>query len=236
MLNRQISVVELVKLFLFHWWRIVIVAIVGTMLAYGITFWFITPTYTSRGSLYVNNNTFQDNSNVNLADLATSQQLAFTCIELLTSDTFVEQIAEELKLPYSSAQMRGMISMEPKNETEIIEIKVRSHNPKLSQHIVDAILRNSSEEIVRVVGGGNVKIVDNATFSQNPSSPSIVRNAFLGFVVGALLSMFFIFLVDTFDTRIKIETDLMDVKEFPLLGIIPDIDYVRAEVKKNAHK
>ncbi|MBR5236450.1 MAG: hypothetical protein IKW06_03665 [Clostridia bacterium] len=235
-MNGQISVVELVKLFLFHWWRIVIVAVVGAMLAFGVTAWFVTPTYTSRGSLYVNNNTFQSNPNVNLADLATSQQLAFTCIELLKSDTFIEQIAEDLELPYSTTEIRGMISMEPKNETEIIEIKVRSHNPKLSQNMVDSILEDASDEIIRIVGGGNVKIVDYATFSQNPSSPNVLRYTFLGFVAGIFLSMFFIFLIDTFDTRIKIETDLMDIKELPLLGVIPDIEYIHAEVKKNAHK
>ena len=235
-MNGQISVVELFKLFLFHWWRIAIVAVVGAMLAFGVTTCFITPTYTSRGSLYVNNNTFQSNPNVNLADLATSQQLAFTCIELLTSDTFIDQIAEDVGLPYAITEVRGMISMEPKNETEIIEIKVRSHNPNLSQDMVDSILTNASKEIVRVVGGGNVKIVDKATFSLNPSSPNVVRNTLLGFIAGAFLSMFLIFLIDTFDTRIKIETDLMDVKELPLLGIIPDIEYVRTEVKKNAHK
>ena len=162
--------------------------------------------------------------------------LACTGIELLTADTFVDAIADELNLPYTTTEIRGMISMNPKNETEIIEIKVRSQNPNLSQDMVDCILNNASKEIVRVVGGGNVKIVDNATFSPNPSSPSLYRNLFLGFFVGALLSMFVIFLIDAFDTRIKIETDLMDIKELPLLGVIPDIEYVRAEVKKHAHK
>ena len=66
MLNGQISVVELVKLFLFHWWRIVIVAVVGTLVALGVTVYFIAPTYTSRGSLYVNNNTIQNNPNVSV--------------------------------------------------------------------------------------------------------------------------------------------------------------------------
>ena len=47
--------------------------------------------------------------------------------------------------------------------------------------------------------------------------------------------MVLIFLIDVFDRRIKIESDLMDVKDLPLIGVIPDMNYLRTEVKKNGH-
>lgn len=235
-MSERISVVEICKLFLFHWWRIAIAAVVGALIAYGISSYYIIPTYTSRGSLYVNNNTIQRTQNVNITDIATSQQLALTCIELLTSDTFMESVQEDSKLPYTPSQIKAMISLTPMNETEIIEIRVNSHDPKHSQILVNAVLRGAQEEIIRIIQAGNVKIVDEATLAQHPSSPNVVKNVAIGFLVGVALSMLLVFLIDVFDSRIKIEGDLMEVRELPLLGIIPDIDYTRLEEKKNEKK
>ena len=235
-MNEHISVVEICKLFIFHWWRIALAAVVGAVLAYGISSYYIMPTYVSRGSLYINNNTLQRNPNVNLTDIATSQQLALTCIELLTSDTFLENIKEASELEYSPNQIKGMLSLQPKNETEIIEIKVESHDAKHSQILVDAVLKGAQEEIIRIVQAGNVTVVDEATLPTRPSSPNIAKSVVIGFLLGAVLSMFLVFLIDVFDSRIKIEGDLMEVRELPLLGVIPDIDYTRLEEKKHGKK
>ncbi|MGN1059247.1 MAG: YveK family protein [Clostridia bacterium] len=235
-MNEQISIIEIFKLFLFYWWRIALTAIAGAVIAYCISSYYIMPTYTSRGSLYINNNSIKNSQNVNLSDLATSQQLAFTCIELLTSDTYLSQIQEYTGLPYTAQQIKSMVVLNSLNETEIIEIKASTYYPEHSQIIVDAILNNASDEIIRVVGGGNIKVVDAATFPLHPSSPNIPRNVIIGFAIGGLFSMVLIFLLDVFDGRIKIEADLMEVKELPLLGVIPDIEYIRAEEKKNGRK
>lgn len=236
-MNEQISIVEVFKLFLFYLWRIVLAAIAGAVIAYCISSYYIMPTYTSRGSLYINNNSIKNSQNVNLTDLATSQQLAFTCIELLTSDTYLSKIQESTGLPYTVQQINSMVVLESLNETEIIEIKAKTYYPEHSQIIVNAILNNASDEIIRVVGGGHIKVVDGATFPLRPSSPNIPRNVILGFIFGGLLSMVLIFLMDSLDGRIKIEADLMVVKELPLLGVIPDIEYIRAEEeKKNGRK
>lgn len=236
-MNEQINLMEVFRLFLFHWWKIVLAAVLTAFIAFGLTEYCIMPTYTARGSLYVNNNTKTTQMQaVQLADIATAQQLAYTCIELLTSDTFLATVQEYSGLPYSVRELKGMLSLSPLNETEIIEIVANTENPEHSQKLVNAILDNAHYEIDRVVGGGNVKVVDSAALPKAPSSPSMVRNVILGFMLGAFVCMVLIFLLDTVDNRVKIEADLMDVKELPLLGVIPDINYMRAEVKKNGRK
>lgn len=233
-MNERINLVEVFRLFLFHWWKIALSAILAALLAYGLTTYYIMPIYTSRGSLYVNNNNSKTPT-VNLADIASSQQLAYTCIELLTSDTFLSKVQEYSSLPYTTREIKRMLNLSPLNETEIIEITANTGNPEHSQMLVNAVLDNAYDEIIRVVGGGNVKIIDSANLPKAPSSPNVYRNVVLGFLLGAFFCMVLIFLIDVFDSRIKIESDLMDVKDLPLIGVIPDINYLRTEVKKNAH-
>ncbi len=233
-MNERINLIEVFRLFLFHWWKIALSAILAALLAYGLTTYYIMPIYTSRGSLYVNNNNSKTPT-VNLADIASSQQLAYTCIELLTSDTFLSKVQEYSGLPYTTRDIKRMLTLSPLNETEIIEITANTGNPEHSQMLVNAVLDNAYDEIIRVVGGGNVKIIDSANLPKAPSSPNVYRNVVLGFLLGAFFCMVLIFLIDVFDSRIKIESDLMDVKDLPLIGVIPDINYLRTEVKKNAH-
>lgn len=233
-MNERINLVEVFRLFLFHWWKIALSAILAALLAYGLTTYYIMPIYTSRGSLYVNNNNSKSPT-VNLADIASSQQLAYTCIELLTSDTFLSKVQEYSGLPYTTREIKRMLTLSPLNETEIIEITANTGNPEHSQMLVNAVLDNAYDEIIRVVGGGNVKIIDSANLPKAPSSPNVYRNVVLGFLLGAFLCMLLIFLIDVFDSRIKIESDLMDVKDLPLIGVIPDMNYLRTEVKKNGH-
>ena len=233
-MNERINLVEVFRLFLFHWWKIALSAILAALLAYGLTTYYIMPIYTSRGSLYVNNNNSKTPT-VNLADIASSQQLAYTCIELLTSDTFLSKVQEYSGLPYTTREIKRMLNLSPLNETEIIEITANTGNPEHSQMLVNAVLDNAYDEIIRVVGGGNVKIIDSANLPKAPSSPNVYRNVVLGFLLGAFLCMLIIFLIDVIDSRIKIESDLMDVKDLPLIGVIPDMNYLRTEVKKNGH-
>ena len=233
-MNERINLIEVFRLFLFHWWKIALSAILAALLAYGLTTYYIMPIYTSRGSVYVNNNNSKTPT-VNLADIASSQQLAYTCIELLTSDTFLSKVQEYSGLPYTTRDIKRMLTLSPLNETEIIEITANTGNPEHSQMLVNAVLDNAYDEIIRVVGGGNVKIIDSANLPKAPSSPNVYRNVVLGFLLGAFLCMLLIFLIDVFDSRIKIESDLMDVKDLPLIGVIPDINYLHTEVKKNGH-
>ena len=235
MKNKQVSLLELFSLCLSHWWKIAISAIAGAVVAFFITENFIMPTYVSRGSMYVNNNNgaIQTTQNVNLSDIATSQQLAFTVIELLTSDTFLTYVQEVSGLPYTTNQLKSMVTMEPLNETEFVEVVATTLYPEHSQKLVDTILHSAFNEIHRVIGGGNVKVIDEATLPQYPSSPSTTRNVVLGFLIGAFLCIAVIFLINMFDRRIKTEVDLMEVCDLPLLGVIPDLDNIRAGEKKN---
>ncbi|MBQ4517876.1 MAG: hypothetical protein II997_04720 [Clostridia bacterium] len=237
-MKEQVTIMDIFFVFLSNWWKVLIASVLTAVLALTYTIFCIDKTYVSRGSVYVNNNNaqIQNEQYMNLADIATSQQLAFTFIEILTSDTFMTRVQEKSKLPYTPGQIKAMVTMAPLNETEIVEVQAISYSPEHSQKIVDTILDNALDEVHRVIGGGSVKVIDEATYPLVPASPSKTRNTILGFLFGAIMSVGVLFLIKMFDNRIVADVDLMEVRELPLLGIIPDGEFVRAEVKKNVHK
>ncbi|MBR6729075.1 MAG: hypothetical protein IKL80_02845 [Clostridia bacterium] len=234
-MSEQINVFEIIKLFLRNWWKIALSAILAAIIFLLVSVYYLEPVYTSRGSLYVNNSTTSTSQNIDLSGLATSQQLALTFVELFSSDSFMAQVLDYSQLPYTAKQIKGMLSFASLNETEIIEVKAVSYYPEHAQTIVDAVLQNAQDEIMRVIGGGSITVVDEATFPIEPSSPSIPKNTVVGFMLGALLAMGLIFLIDVLDTRIKTEEDLRKVRGLPLLGLIPNIQSADVEEKKNGN-
>lgn len=233
-MNEQINFVDMVKLLLSHWWKLALAALAGAVALFFLTVYCMTPIYLSRGSIYINNAGigYDDRpSAVNLADIASAQQLAYTSVELLQSDSVLTSVIAKTELPYTITQISNMISIESMNETQIIEIEAIANDPRHAQMIVQAILEHSGEVIQRIVDGGNVKIVDDATFAKVPISPNLSQNVFLGFIAGGVICAVIICLINYFDNRIKQESDLMRVKELPLLGIIPDIASYSTEGK-----
>ncbi len=227
----QLEFLDIMKLFFAHRWKIIVSAVVSGILFFLVSAFMLTPTYTSRGSLYVNNSA-KETEDVSLTTLATSQQLALTCIELLSSDTFCSRVAASSKIPGLTAKdIKGMIRINAQNESQILEVHAISYSPEDSQTLVNAVLNNAQNEVDRVVKGGVVSIIDRGSYSLNPSSPNVVRNTIFGFFLGAILCMCIIFLVTRLDNRVKEEADLIKVKKLPMLGSVPNIEFGSVEEK-----
>lgn len=230
-LNKDISIIELLKLLLKKWWIVVVVSIALGGLAFGYTKYYVSPTYLSRGMLYVTNTNVLNyeeidilaNRNLNLGDLVASQTLATTYIEILNSDSFMRTVSTNSGIYESPSKLRSMISISAKNNTEILEVRVVNTNPKSAFLIAETFLENSKDELTRVFKGGSVEIIDNAVTPTLPIGPDIIRNTLLGIMFGVVAGCVIVFLTDLFDGRVKNQEDLVAKHNIPVLGLIPSL-------------
>ena len=187
--------------------------------------------YRSSVSIYVNNsNAGNSNSNPNgitASDLATSQRLVSTYIEILRSNTVLDKVAEKVRetdgIYVSAAGIRSMMTASAKNETEVFEVGISSSDPKLAAKVANAIADVAPSQIAYYVEGSSTKIVDYALESTVPYSPNISSNTTIGMIAGALLAIGFVALQTLLDVRVKGEEDLAAISNAPVLGMIPDL-------------
>ena len=210
-----------------HWVIILLTAILFAVCSFLYTTYCVTNLYYSRGSLYVNSSREKTSDDVIYQELLTSKELINTYIEVLRSDHYMDVVAEISGLEYTGKQMKKMVSMASLNETEVLEVYVFSPDPKTSQKIIQTVLDNAGDEMNRVIQGGSVQIVDNASYNSVPASPNVYRNVFLAFVIGLLFSSILVYYFSAFDTRIMTEFDCKNFN-LPILGEIPGV-----EVKNN---
>ena len=221
-MNDQLKVTDIIDMLIKRWWIWVITALVFSIAAFVYTEIFVDPLYKTEGTLYVNALRTQT-IDVSSANITASKDLATTYQEILKRRTFLEQISEETGGKYSVANLNKMISMKIVNETEILEITVKGKVPEDVYEICHSILANASDELIRVVNAGSVKILDDAQIPKAPFSPNVKNNSLIAFLLGMVLGALIILVLELFDTRIKGREDIISKYDEPLLGEIPEV-------------
>ena len=231
MLKEEINLVKIFEIILKLWWVILIFAIIGSLVAFSISSFLMTPMYTSTAKVYVSGSEKAADAGVNINDINVSQRLVGTYIEILSGNSFLEDIAQaynaqsgKKEAAISSGYIKSNLEMGSANETEILQIKYSDTTPQKAQDVLEVLLANAQQEITRVIDGCRLSVVDYADLPVATSSPNVKQNTFIGLFLGIVLGVAVIFLRELFDTRIKDEDDIKSRYGVAVLGIIPNLD------------
>lgn len=225
---KELNLTEIFSALVRKIWLIILLAVIAGALAFGYTKNFVTPMYRSGVTIYVNNRvTSRDDGSVSAADLATSQRLVATYIQILSSDTVLQKVAEAVKTDHniqiSAAGIRGRMTAGAKDNTEVFDVYISDADPKKAAIIANAIAEIAPGEIGYFVEGSSTKIVDYAKVASAPYTPNTSRNTTFGMVGGAFVAVIIVVLQTLLDVRIKGEEDLAAISSAPVLGMIPDL-------------
>lgn len=223
-----ISLLELFQMLLRHAKLIVILAILGAIISYIVTSFFITPMYASEIKLYVNNAKASQAEVITSADIAASKSLVDTYIAIMQSNTVIEEVIRSTGLPYTQGQIKSMMEAAAVNKTEIFYVKIVNEDPKEAMRIANAFSSVATKKISEYVEGSSVKIIDKATEAKNPFSPRRSVNVAIGFLAGVIAAVTAAFVMEMTDTRVTSEEQLARIKGelaggYPVIGRIPDL-------------
>lgn len=222
-MEKEINISELADLVLRRLWIIIACVTLMAVIAFCYSSYFITPTYTSTGTLYVRNAENVVSDRVDNSEVIASRNLVNTYIEILKSDTYTTRIANDVNLGYSASAIKGMLNMKSLNSTEILQISVQCSNPEHAAIIVNSVLNNADSEILRIVKGGSAEIIDKGKIPTAPTSPNVAVNTVSGALIGAVISLLIIIVIHLMDVSVHGEEDISERYDIPVLGVIPTI-------------
>lgn len=228
----ELDLKQLIVALLRKWWLIGLCALLVGGASYFYTAHFITPMYRASVSIYVNNVSDKSESTTDYisgTNLATSQRLVTTYVNIIKSNTVLRKVVEQSGLNLSVEQVRSMMTASSVDDTEMFNIFVSNADPELAAQVANAIAEVAPDEIANILEGSSTKIIDYAEVPQYRYTPSFRKNTFLGCCVGGMLAVVYVVLRTILDKRIKSEEDLERLFDLPVLGIIPEFD---AEHKK----
>lgn len=218
----EIDLYKLLAAYLSKWRLILLCTVATALVTLYISANIITPMYEAYVTVYVNNvRSGQDVDTITSTNLSTSQKLVNTYVTIIKSDTVLEKVAAASGMDATAEQIRKMMSAKQVESTELFTVTITHADPVKAEQLANAVAKVAPGEIERIVEGSSTKIIDYAKLPQEPSSPSLAKNTFLGALAGFVITVIYVTIVFLLDVRIKDEEDLMALFGLPVLAQIP---------------
>lgn len=227
-MDRKTVRIDLIKLTMYvlkRCWLLILCAALGFGAMYIHTTRFTPDTYTASGTMYVNNGNpnMEQYQYTNSSDLDSAVKLIDTYLIVVKSEKVMRSVVERLSTDYpgiNAGYISSTLSMASVSETGVASVRSTTNDPKMSRDIVNAVLEAAPEEIIRVVGAGNIEIVDYAVAPIFPDSKSILKKSLLGGMTGSFLAGIFLLIMFMMNQRVVDAKDLVDNYTPPVLASI----------------
>jgi len=219
----ELELKEYLKLLLKWMWLIIAVPLLASILSAYISIFILEPVYEANTTLYVIHKSNGSELSIAYNDLLIGQQLVKDYKEIVKSRRITTKVIEELELGYlTPSQLANKISVDSKNETRLIEIRVQDKDPRTAANIANKVAEVFKEEVVEIMKVENINIVDTAQVPVNPIKPRLLMNVAVAFVLGLLVAVGLAFVIEYFDDTIKSTEDVEQYLELTVLGTIPE--------------
>ena len=212
-------------------WKIVFLfAVVGLVISYCYTSFFVKPSYLCSRSYFINNSATYSNDSASrsasMNDITVSRGLVETYRQYMANPNvllgFVAHLKEQYGYEFSYRQLGACIKVEAVGETELIRIHVTTGDKKLSSDISAAIDEYLIPKASDNMGYSEIKSVDGVPL-ENDIVPNPLRSGFFGAVIGAIFGVVLAFVLCALDNKIGEEDELIKKFGIPVLGNIPEI-------------
>lgn len=219
----NIDPVELFYVFLSHWWQIILAAVLGGVLSFGYTYYYVTPTYTTTAKMFLASDASSVTGLLTNSDLAFGNSMKEDYRALLTSRELLQRVIDSLRLTRSVGEVRGMISISSPQNTHIMNITVTSPYPDEAADIANELIiqcRTYLPDIMRIQAPSFYESAQVPTYK---SGPNYSQSATKGVLVGAALVCGILLLVYVLNDRVTTPNDLERCLGIQPLGIIPEV-------------
>ncbi len=234
--------IDIAGLLLGIWHRMVVIVLVA-ILAGGLTFiyneFFVDPEYVSTTKVYILSTNDDDQYSLTSQDMSFATYLANDYQVLLKSEPVIQSVIDNLNLERSVSSVANMVSVELEENTRIIDISVRSTDPKLAKKIADEIRDVANENIKDIMDGIEaVHPIDEANLPTSSVSPKVARNTMVGFIIGFALAAIVVAILYIMDDTMKTPEDVEKRLGMTVLASIPlkSEDNVRKDKRRKKSK
>lgn len=151
---------------------------------------------------------------------STKQQELLNSMPQVVNSDFIKNLKnQEIALYKQFVQLNARYTV---NHPEVISVQnqLQAIREKIDVE-TRRLIQSIKIELSGQFSGNNIRIVDEALIPDNPYKPNKLLNLLIGFCVGCILGVLFIFIVEFLDKTIKTSDDLQDKLKISFLGFIP---------------
>ena len=227
--DMEIDLLELLFEFKKRAWVIILAAVLGCLGAGAYSRLILTPVYTSTAMVYVLS---KETTLTSLADLQIGSQLTKDYKIIVTSRRVLNQVIEEMELDLTYKDLVEKVTIDNPQDTRILSISVEDPDPSMAKLIADKIATTSSDYIGDIMEMVPPKLIEEGEIPILRSSPSNVKNALIGSLLGAVLVCGAITVNVVMNDTIRTEEDVAKYLGLSVLASVPEREGEKPEDKE----
>lgn len=224
-MEETISLKEIYETLRKHLITIIISMFAGLAISGIVTFFILTPKYSSQAQLIV---TLPQSDTTNVNDVNTNLQMINTYKDMIVSDLVLNEVKDRLqtedKVKMTAEQIKDAISVNQSQNSQMFSIQATSTNAVTAQQIANTTSQVFQENAKDVMNVDKISIISGAVANTTPVSPNNKLNLVIGLVLGMMVGVGLAFLFELLDRTVKDEKYVMDdTLGFPILGTVPEM-------------
>lgn len=217
--EEEIDLLEIFHLLKANLVKIILFLVLGAAVAFGYTKVLITPEYTATSSMYILSSS--SGSVVDLSALQISSQLKSDYQQLITSQSLLEDVINNLQLDTTYEDLLKTITVTNPTDTRILNVSVENPDPQLAADISNEICNQTKIYLPEIMKCDAPSVYEHARVPEKKSSPSTVKNTAIGGLGFALLYCAYIIAKFLMDDTFKTPEDINKAFGVQPLAVIP---------------
>ena len=223
-MEETISLQELIGVLKKHIGLIIVSMFLGLGVAGILTYFVITPKYSSQAQLIVR---LPQNETTNVNDINGNLQMINTYKDLIKSDTVMTEVQQRMKTEQdndlSVEALKASVSVNQSQNSQMFSIVSKVTDPLVAQNIANQTALVFQEQAKDMLNVDKITIISAATANMNQVSPNDKINLLIGLAVGVMFGIALAFILELFDKTIKDDSFVEEDLGFTILGVVPNM-------------
>lgn len=208
-------------------WRVVVALVLIGLASAGFVTQQLTPKYEASAQLFVALGSADDAAELASGVSFTSERVQ-SYADLVKSPLVLQPVIDELGLTTTSGVLAASVDGSVPKDTVLIEIAVEDTSPTRAADVANAVATNLAtvvEDLDRTREDREapirLSVTRAAVAPDGPSSPVPVLNLAVGLLLGALVGIGVAYAIDSLDTSVRSEADVIKATGLPMLAVVP---------------
>lgn len=223
-MEETISLQELIGVLKKRIGLIIVSMFLGLGIAGMLTYFVITPKYSSQAQLIVR---LPQNETTNVNDINGNLQMINTYKDLIKSDTVMTEVQQRMKTEHdndlSVEALGASISVNQSQNSQMFSIVSKVTDPLVAQNIANQTALVFQEQAKDMLNVDKITIISAATANVNQVSPNNKLNLLIGLALGIMFGIVVAFILELFDKTIKDDSFVEEELGFTILGVVPNM-------------
>ncbi|OTN89480.1 hypothetical protein A5819_001972 [Enterococcus sp. 7E2_DIV0204] len=223
-MEETISLQELIGVLKKHIGLIIVSMFLGLGVAGILTYFVITPKYSSQAQLIVR---LPQNETTNVNDINGNLQMINTYKDLIKSDTVMTEVQQRMKTEQdndlSVEALKASVSVNQSQNSQMFSIVSKVTDPLVAQNIANQTALVFQEQAKDMLNVDKITIISVATANMNQVSPNNKINLLIGLAIGIMFGVALAFILELFDKTIKDDRFVEEDLGFIILGVVPNM-------------